>query len=408
MSDMVEWDVQGPLSKKSVTLFFINLERQLGEGRALGTGVEPLKMKERLKKEAETHHAITKAVKEIVSAMKQMVNQCISQYHKVFEKAMVIPCKGYRIEGANRFGAEPMADVPCDDYSQAPVEHMDSDVDWFQSHFVGTDYVAFCGYMEDGEPILITVVCHHEETDEDSGGEGQREYLIIVRTKQCPDIRKIVPDSFLLTAPLDSASIDTPCDSIQDTTWKGVIEMSFDVPFSRLGRIDAETMQATGLEDEVLRLDENANHKRYKFGVLYVKEGQTKEEDWFSNQHDSEKFDRFLHIIGQRIELQGYMGWAAGLDTKSGDSGEHTFTDAWNDNVLAYHVSTLIPSKPGDKQQIQRKRHIGNDIVCIVFAEGQQPFNPAAIKSQFLHAFIVVHEEEWNGKIGWRYARGDY
>lgn len=43
-----------------------------------------------------------------------------------------------------------------------------------------------------------------------------------------------------------------------------------------------------------------------------------------------------------------------------GDSGEFTYTNIWKDNVLAYHVSTLIPSKLGDKQQIQRKRHIGN------------------------------------------------
>lgn len=45
---------------------------------------------------------------------------------------------------------------------------------------------------------------------------------------------------------------------------------------------------------------------------------------------------------------------------KGGDSGEYTFINHWNENILAYHVSTLIPSRPGDKQQIQRKRHIGN------------------------------------------------
>jgi hypothetical protein len=47
-----------------------------------------------------------------------------------------------------------------------------------------------------------------------------------------------------------------------------------------------------------------------------------------------------------------------------GDSGEYTYTNVWNENILAYHVSTLIPSRPGDKQQIQRKRHIGNGM-CV-------------------------------------------
>ena len=42
-------------------------------------------------------------------------------------------------------------------------------------------------------------------------------------------------------------------------------------------------------------------------------------------------------------------------------------------------------------EQLQRKRHIGNDIVCVVFLEaGDTNFSPACIKSHFLHTFIVV------------------
>jgi hypothetical protein len=101
-------------------------------------------------------------------------------------------------------------------------------------------------------------------------------------------------------------------------------------------------------------------HTRYKFGILLVKENQTKEEEWFANSNAPESLERFLDVIGNRVELQGYQGWAAGLDTRSGDSGMFTYTDTWRDAVLTFHVSTLIPSKPVDKQHIQRKRHIGN------------------------------------------------
>ncbi|KAI9274964.1 hypothetical protein EDC94DRAFT_509315 [Helicostylum pulchrum] len=166
--------------------------------------------------------------------------------------------------------------------------------------------------------------------------------------------------------------------------------------------MNQDLMISSGIQDELLRLDENSLHTRYKFGVLLIKEGQTREEEWFSNDHDSEPFNQFLNIIGNPVKLKGYTGWAAGLDTKSGDSGDYTYTNVWNENILAYHVSTLIPSRPGDKQQIQRKRHIGNDIVCIVFVEGNQPFNPTAIKSQFLHVFIVVHQEVSNKAKLWR------
>lgn len=44
-----------------------------------------------------------------------------------------------------------------------------------------------------------------------------------------------------------------------------------------------------------------------------------------------------------------------------------------------------------DLSQLQRKRHIGNDIVCVVFLEADNtPFSPACIKSHFLHTFILV------------------
>lgn len=44
-----------------------------------------------------------------------------------------------------------------------------------------------------------------------------------------------------------------------------------------------------------------------------------------------------------------------------------------------------------DNLQLQRKRHIGNDIVCVVFLEADDTrFSPACIKSHFLHTFILV------------------
>ena len=34
-----------------------------------------------------------------------------------------------------------------------------------------------------------------------------------------------------------------------------------------------------------------------------------------------------------------------------------------------FHVSTLLPYEKSDPQKLQRKRHVGNDIVCVVFLE---------------------------------------
>lgn len=59
-----------------------------------------------------------------------------------------------------------------------------------------------------------------------------------------------------------------------------------------------------------------------------------------------------------------------------------------------FHVSTLLPYAKDSKQQLERKRHIGNDIVTIVFQdvdENQEPdFTPSSARSQFQHIFALI------------------
>ena len=55
-----------------------------------------------------------------------------------------------------------------------------------------------------------------------------------------------------------------------------------------------------------------------------------------------------------------------------------------------FHVSTLLPRLAKDQQQLERKRHIGNDRVCIVFQDEYTLFTPETIKSKLLHVFVVI------------------
>lgn len=50
--------------------------------------------------------------------------------------------------------------------------------------------------------------------------------------------------------------------------------------------------------------------------------------------------------------------------------------------------------------QLQRKRHIGNDIVALVYQEGQTPFLSDVIKSHFLHCFLVVRRIQREEETG--------
>ncbi|KAI7867867.1 hypothetical protein BDF14DRAFT_1725784 [Spinellus fusiger] len=156
------------------------------------------------------------------------------------------------------------------------------------------------------------------------------------------------------------------------------------------------------LEKDLLHFDEVGIPKCYKFGVLAIKDGQTTEEEWFSNTGLSEPLETFMNSIGARVELYRYSGYTAGLDTKSGESGETSYVSKWREHDIMFHVAPLMPFNINDKQQVHRKRYLGNDVACVVFIENNQVFDPSAIRSQFLHIFIVVHPEEVLGKPCWR------
>ncbi|CAL4072455.1 unnamed protein product, partial [Meganyctiphanes norvegica] len=75
-------------------------------------------------------------------------------------------------------------------------------------------------------------------------------------------------------------------------------------------------------------------------------------------------------------------------------TGRHSIYTIYEGHEIMFHVSTLLPFSKDNKQQVERKRHIGNDIVNIVFLDGtpeeMTAFSPSYIKSQFTHVFALV------------------
>ncbi|GIY00646.1 hypothetical protein CEXT_626981 [Caerostris extrusa] len=81
--------------------------------------------------------------------------------------------------------------------------------------------------------------------------------------------------------------------------------------------------------------------------------------------------------------------YKGGLDSVHDLTGKEAVYTTWRGIEMMFHVSTLLPHEEYDPQK--KKRHIGNDIVCVVFLEGEDTlFSPVCIKSHFLHTFIVV------------------
>jgi RAP1 GTPase activating protein 1 len=91
----------------------------------------------------------------------------------------------------------------------------------------------------------------------------------------------------------------------------------------------------------------------------------------------------------QKDEHFSYKG---GLDTQHGQTGDESIYEVCHEREIMFHVSTLLPFNKLDNQQLERKRHIGNDIVTIIYQEENTPFAPDMIASNFLHAFIIIQK----------------
>ncbi|XP_078094580.1 rap1 GTPase-activating protein 1-like isoform X1 [Mustelus asterias] len=143
----------------------------------------------------------------------------------------------------------------------------------------------------------------------------------------------------------------------------------------------------------IVTFDEHVISNHFKFGVIYQKFGQTSEEELFTNNEESPAFVEFLELLGEKVELQDFKGFRGGLDVAHGQTGIESTYCTFRSKEIMFHVSTKLPYTEGDAQQLQRKRHIGNDIVAIVFQDENTPFVPDMIASNFLHAYIVVQVE---------------
>ncbi|XP_016391308.1 GTPase-activating Rap/Ran-GAP domain-like protein 3 [Sinocyclocheilus rhinocerous] len=153
------------------------------------------------------------------------------------------------------------------------------------------------------------------------------------------------------------------------------------------------------IQKDLLVLEEQEGSVNFKFGVLYAKDGQLTDDEMFSNESGSETFDKFLNLLGDTICLQGWAGYRGGLDTKNDTTGINSIYTVYQGHELMFHVSTMLPYSKENKQQVERKRHIGNDIVTIVFQEGDDAspsFKPSMIRSHFTHIFALVRYNSQN------------
>ncbi|PRP73579.1 hypothetical protein PROFUN_02588 [Planoprotostelium fungivorum] len=246
------------------------------------------------------------------------------------------------------------------------LEDMDRDFKYFEENFSRTDHV---NYMADG---AVSVSFIWESASDHQSEDQASETKVMVRTKRKTD-RFLAP-----------ASASTSRSNIMKH-----IKSTYP-DFERLKFVKINNSLHSELIPKLCEYERQTVFKKYKFGVLYVKDKQTEENEMFSNVDMSPDFEEFLDFIGDRIPLEGWANFRGGLDVKRNTTGTHSVYALYKDFEIMYHVSTLLPFQPDDLQRVERKRHLGNDVVQIMFKEGNTPFDPLTLRTHYNHVFIVV------------------
>jgi len=108
-----------------------------------------------------------------------------------------------------------------------------------------------------------------------------------------------------------------------------------------------------------------------------------------SNTMGSPDFNEFLAGLGTQVSLEGAMFNTQGLVNEQ----DGLYTYAWRDRIseIIYHVPTLMPTDlEADPQCINKKSHIGNDFVNIIFNRSGEAFQFNTIPSQFNYVNVVI------------------
>ncbi|XP_077552154.1 signal-induced proliferation-associated 1-like protein 2 [Haemaphysalis longicornis] len=266
---------------------------------------------------------------------------------------------------------------------------------YYRTHFHGKGHQNWFGIDDRLGPVAVSLRKDRldvpNSTRPSPGGAPQTLYRIIVRTSELATLRCSLAEESL-GGPTSNGRLS------------GSGGSSGALPVRELLDLAAPELQASCLrlavpgpstEQQLIKLDEQGLMKTYKVGVMYCRAGQSTEEEMYNNENAGPAFEEFLEMLGHKVRLKGFQNYRAGLDNKTDTTGLYSVYSTYEDCEIMFHVSTMLPYTPSNKQQLLRKRHIGNDIVTLVFQEPRAlPFTPKNIRSHFQHVFIIVRAIE--------------
>lgn len=300
-------------------------------------------------------------------------------------------CDGYHMEQPRSWSS--MTEIPELSFQPANLR-LAHGLDEYFTHFYDQNHANFLAVDKNAGVLILSVLLEREHFN------NQEAHRVLIKS-QTGDRTIWCPPSLLTSSKTSSSSskkaptlalkasavpFDRVIDYVVETYGTGNLQLS-----------SVKQLFDPALSKEILEYESRMNYNAFKFGVLYAGLG-TNEDEYYGNNNPSVEFENFIEFLGDTIRLQGWPHFSGGLDVNGNRTGRMSVYKRWASLEIMFHISTLLPFSVDDPQQIERKKHLGNDVVIIVFQdEGAPPFQPAQMKSYFNHVFIVIRAVTVNG-----------
>nr|KAF6400027.1 signal induced proliferation associated 1 like 2 [Molossus molossus] len=219
------------------------------------------------------------------------------------------------------------------------IEHIDLGAYYYRKFFYGKEHQNYFGIDENLGPVAVSI--RREKVEDAKEKEGsQFNYRVAFRTSELTTLRgAILEDAVPSTARHGTA---------RGLPLKEVLE--YVVPELSIQCL-RQAASSPKVSEQLLKLDEQGLSFQHKVGVLYCKAGQSTEEEMYNNETAGPAFEEFLDLLGQRVRLKGFSKYRAQLDNKTDSTGTHSLYTTYKDYELMFHVSTMLPHMPNNRQQ---------------------------------------------------------
>lgn len=148
-----------------------------------------------------------------------------------------------------------------------------------------------------------------------------------------------------------------------------------------------QTRQFLGLAAELDTLPVVDCHK---IGVVYVAARQTHETVILQNTFGSPDYTEFLAGLGQLRCTKDSNVYLGGLDRHGNLDGKFAYTWTDDSDHIVFHIATLMPNHSHDNQANEKKKHIGNTYVRIVWNDSEIDYAIETISGDFNFVNILI------------------